>query len=184
MTVTATDTTERILEAATDCMRLGGLRHVSMNEVALHAGVSRMSVYRHFVDREALVQAALERLSEQTTAAAAPFIRRRRTLASQVAEAATWVAAQGGRDITSDIATLQLAQAARVLDRWIDFWVPFLEAARERGEVRGDLDARQAGEWIMRMIISLVTIPSVTVDLHDRDQVRRYVTDHIVNGFQ
>jgi hypothetical protein len=34
------------------------------------------------------------------------------------------------------------------------------------------------------MIISLVTIPSVTVDLHDRDQVRRYVTDHIVNGFQ
>ena len=41
--------------------------------------------------------------------------------------------------------------------------------------MRADLDLRQAGEWIMRMLLSLVTVPSLTVDLDDPAAVRRFV---------
>jgi len=50
--------------------------------------------------------------------------------------------------------------------------------------VRTDLDLRLAAEWIMRILVSLVTMPSVTVDLKDPAQVRRYVEAHIVRGFR
>jgi AcrR family transcriptional regulator len=43
-----------------------------MNDVARQAGVSRMSVYRHFADRDTLVLAVLERITDQTVAAAIP----------------------------------------------------------------------------------------------------------------
>ena len=36
----------------------------------------------------------------------------------------------------------------------------------------------------MRMMLSLVTVPSLTIDLDDPLAVRRFVRDHIVRGFQ
>jgi hypothetical protein len=36
----------------------------------------------------------------------------------------------------------------------------------------------------MRMLVSLVTVPSITVDLDDETQVRRFVEDHLVRGFR
>jgi AcrR family transcriptional regulator len=186
----STDTRQAILVAAEASIRRWGIRRFSMNDVARGAGVSRMSVYRHFADRDALVLAVLERLADQTVAASTPAILRRRSLAAQIAEAAVFVChldaeldlGLENRPGEGEQAALQLAHVRRLLDRWIEFWVPRLAEARERGEVRADLDLRQAGEWIMRMILSLVTVPSVTVDLDDPDAVRRFVRDHIVSG--
>ena len=189
----AAATPERILRAAEDCVRRWGLRRVSMNDVALQAGVSRGSVYRYFPDRDALVQAVLERVAEVHVAEAEPAVRRRATLAGKVAEAAVFV-----RRLADDerrlglhehpgepaLATLRLASTPAMFARWIDFWIPFLEAAQHDGEVRADLDVRQAAEWIMRILISLVTVPSVTVDLDDAAQVRRFVESHLVRGFR
>lgn len=187
-----TDTRGQILVAAESCIRRWGIRRFSMNDVAQRAGLSRMSVYRHFTDRDALVLAVLERLADHTVEAATPSVRRRRSLAAQIAEAAVFVRhldAQGdlglgARPGEGEQAALQLAHTRRILDRWIDFWVPLLAEAQVRGEVRPDLDLRQAGEWIMRVMLSLVTVPSLTVDLDDPEAVRRFVRDHIVRGFQ
>jgi hypothetical protein len=66
----------------------------------------------------------------------------------------------------------------------VEFWVPFLETARDDGEVRADLDVRQASEWIMRILISLVTVPSAIVDLDDPEQLRRFIEAHLVRGFR
>ncbi|MGH8983569.1 MAG: TetR/AcrR family transcriptional regulator [Acidimicrobiia bacterium] len=188
----AAPTRDRIVDAAERCIRRWGIRRVSMNDVAREAGVSRGSVYRYFADREALVQAVLERSSERQIETAEPAIRRRRTLAAQVAEAAVFIRSHLDDDLSlglrvhpdeAELATLRLARAEQTLEAWIEFWVPYLEAARERGEVRGNLDVRTAAEWIMRVLVSLVTMPSVTVDLKDPAQVRRYVEGHIVRGF-
>ena len=186
------DTREQILVAAEACIRQLGIRRVSMNDVATRAGLSRMSVYRHFADRDALVLAVLERLADQTVEVATPRVLRRRTLAAQVAEAAAHVRSLedeldlglASRPGEGEQAALSLAHARPVLNRWIDFWIPRIEEARARGEVRADLDAPQAAEWIMRMMLSLVTIPSLTVDLDDPEAVRRFVQHHIVRGFQ
>jgi AcrR family transcriptional regulator len=186
------ETREQILRAAESCIRRWGIRRFSMNDVAERAGVSRMSVYRHFADRDALVLAVLERLADETLELATPRVLRRRTLAAQVAEAAAHVRSL---DVEIDLglddrpgegaqAALSLARTRHVLNRWIEFWIPRLEEARARGEVRADLNVREAAEWIMRMMLSLVTVPSLTVDLDDPEAVRRFVRDHIVRGFQ
>jgi AcrR family transcriptional regulator len=192
-TETLPATPERILRAAEECVRRWGIRRVSMSDVALQAGVSRGSVYRYFADRDALVQAVLERVAEAHVAEAEPSVRRQPSLAGKVAEAAVFV-----RRLADDerrlglhehpgepaLATLQLAASPVMFARWVEFWIPFLDAARTAGEVRADLDARQAAEWIMRILISLMTVPSVTVDLDDPRQLRAFIDDHLVHGFR
>lgn len=190
---TPVETPARILHAAEACIRRWGIRRVSMNDVAREAGCSRGSVYRYFPDRDALVQAVLVQVSERTIAAAEPAVRRRRTLGGKVAEAAVYVRGLVDAERTlglsehpgeATLATLRLAEDPRMFGRWVEFWFPFLDEARARGEIRADLDFRQASEWIMRILISLVTVPSITIDLDDEAQVRRYVEDHLVRGFR
>jgi hypothetical protein len=82
------------------------------------------------------------------------------------------------------LAALRLAEDPRMFARWVDFWMPFLEESQASGEIRADLDLRRASEWIMRMLVSLVTVPSITIDLDDEAQVRRFVEDHLVRGFR
>jgi AcrR family transcriptional regulator len=185
-------TPERILDAAARCIRRWGIRRVSMNDVAREAGLSRGSVYRYFPERDALVQAVLERNAAQNVAAALPAVRRRRSLAAKVAEAAVFIRAHvddelslglRGRPEEPELATLRLARVESTMTHWIDFWVPFLAEARANGEVRADLDLREAAEWIMRILLSLTTVPSVVVDLDDPEQVRRFVAGHLVRGF-
>jgi AcrR family transcriptional regulator len=57
-------TRQRILLAARDLLVSRGVRRVSMDEVAAAAGVTRMTVYRYFGDRESLVRKAFLQLAE------------------------------------------------------------------------------------------------------------------------
>lgn len=54
---------EKIVQAAITC--LGRSAEASMNDIALEAGVGRVTLYGHFPSREALVEAALVRLLAQ-----------------------------------------------------------------------------------------------------------------------
>ncbi|WTW97745.1 TetR/AcrR family transcriptional regulator [Streptomycetaceae bacterium NBC_01309] len=186
------ETRDRIVDAATDCIRRWGLRRVSMNDVAQQAGVSRRTVYLHFADREALVLAVLIGVSERMVAAVEPLVRARTTLADQIAEAAVHVHAMGPGELhlglglrpgESEDATMLLAHSERVLSAWHAFWVPFVEEARGRGEVRDDVAVERATDWIMRMLISLVTVPARSFDADDPDEVRRFVAEFITRGF-
>jgi len=42
----------------------------------------------------------------------------------------------------------------------------------------------RASEWAVRMIISLASTPSVTVDLTNDKEVRAFVRGHVIRGFQ
>lgn len=183
------DTATRILEAAEDCIRRYGLRRVSMGDVAQAAGLSRGSVYNHFQDREALIDAVLERAADRFVARSESSVRRRRTLAGQVAEAAAFIRTHGD-DPTLTLtpadeelfATLLTARVDGLVARWVEFWLPYLADAERRREVRAGLDARRASEWIVRMLLSLVVMPSSVVDLDDADAVRAYVQEFVVRG--
>jgi AcrR family transcriptional regulator len=190
-TVAAEQTEQKVLDAGERCIGRFGLRRFSMGDVAAQAGVSRGSVYRYFPDRDALVDAVLVRVADQFVASSEAVVRRRRTLATQVAEAAVFIR-QHLRDefLTLDLpaeedsllAALLSARIHHLVDRWIDFWQPFLVEAEARGEVRSGLDHRQAGEWIVRLMLSFAVMPSAVVDLDDPEAVRGFVTDHIVRG--
>lgn len=172
-------------------MQRYGLRRVSMGDVAAEAGMSRGSIYNWFGDRQALVDAVLARTADRFVAGCEPLVDRRRTLAGQVGEAAAFITSHlDDEEVTlrlpgeqdSLFATLLTAQAATLVERWVDFWLPRLAAAEARGELRNGLDHRRAAEWIVRLMLSFAVVPSATVDLSDADDVRAFVKDHL-GGF-
>ena len=64
----------------------------------------------------------------------------------------------------------------------MEFWLPYLADAERRGEVRPGLDRPRASEWIVRVLLSLVVMPSSVVDLDDSDDVRAYMQEFVVRG--
>jgi AcrR family transcriptional regulator len=184
-------TRERILDAAEQAIRQFGFRRASMNDVATMAGVSRGSVYRYYPDRDALVRSVLERMAQRFVASSTASVRRRRTLAAQVAEAAVFIRTHlddailtltpPGDDDTL-LAALLATQIEGLLAEFVAFWQPFLADAVARGEISADIDPRRAAEWIVRVMVSFVVMPSVVIDLDDPNAVRTFVHDHIVRG--
>jgi AcrR family transcriptional regulator len=185
------ETEERILDAAASCMSRLGLRKVSMTDVAVQAGVSRGSVYFHFGDRATLIDAVLTRVAIRFVKSSESAVRSRDTLAGQVGEAAVFIREHLGDELLTLrlpaegenlLATLLSVQVERLLSQWIDFWLPFLDEAERRGEIRPGLDHRRASEWIVRTMLSFAVMPSVTFEIDDPEAVRSFVADHLIAG--
>ena len=70
-----------------------------------------------------------------------------------------------------------------MLRECVDFLAPHLAAAKLTGEVRKDLDIQSAGEWFARILFSLFSTPSSTLDMDDPDVVADFVRAHVVHGF-
>ena len=184
------DTATRILEAAEQCIRRYGLRRVSMGDVAQAAGLSRGSVYNHFQDREALIDAVLERAADRFVASSEASVKRRRTLAGQVAEAAAFIRTHGDDPLPH--AHRRRRVAARVA------------AHRARRRARGALGRVLAAVPRRRRSVAARCAPGWTgrarrsgssacccrssscrrrvVDLDDPDAVRGYVQEFVVRG--
>lgn len=63
------DARERILDAAYELFSQQGIRAVGIDAIVERSGVARMTLYRHFVSKNALVLAFLERREERWTRA-------------------------------------------------------------------------------------------------------------------
>ena len=70
-----------------------------------------------------------------------------------------------------------------LLRECVDFLAPHLAAAKLTGEVRKDLDIQASGEWFARILFSLFSTPSSTLDMDDPDVVADFVRAHVVRGF-
>ena len=81
------------------------------------------------------------------------------------------------------ISLLLTKDAAVLLRECVDFFAPYLAAAKLTGEVRKDLDVEAAGEWFARILFSLFSTPSSTLDLDNPDVVAEFVRAHVVRGF-
>ena len=73
--------------------------------------------------------------------------------------------------------------AAVLLRECVDFLAPHLAAAKFTGEVRKDLDIQAGGEWFARILFSLFSTPSSTLDMDDPEVVADFVRAYVVRGF-
>lgn len=190
----AVSTRDRVLGACETCLRRSGLRRTTMVDVADEAGISRAALYKHFPDKATLVLATIARTDEQFWAEAHRRVGRRRTLVAQVCEAVQLAREQERsaqpRSLMQHLRRTDRDELAAVLDTGLrqvlpamaEFWQPHLERAVGRGELRADLDVRAASEWVMRMVLSLVTVPGAAVDVDDPASLRRFVDDFLVAG--
>jgi len=172
---------DRILDAALDLAAASGVQNLTMDAVARRARVGRMTVYRRFGDRPALIAAlgAREgrRCLEQLDAAAgidAP-------IADQVAAGfATSLRLAREHPLLSRLARLE---PGTVLTALTEDGGALFALAREylsqrlrrsqRAGVLGALEVDEAAELLVRLAISFVLIPESVLPLDDEGRVKR-----------
>ena len=182
----------QILEATERCFRQFGSYKTTLQDVAGEAKVSRRTVYRYFGDREGLVSAFIEHRSdtflnelERVFDTLSSLQQRLEAFASLAVR--TSLKGRGSPTALVDEETVahQLTMRGQfTMAKSIDFLAPYFREAKRSGEIRRSLNVGRASEWAVRMIISLASTPSVTVDLTNDKEVRAFVRGHVIRGFQ
>jgi AcrR family transcriptional regulator len=183
------DTRELIVTSAYACFRRQGLRKTTIVDIARSANVSRSTIYEYFSDKVAILEACAEHASEQFYREMSQAMSRGTLLEEKLGCAAVFVTqAQriiaSGKYFDEDAIKLLLTKDAAVLLReCVEFFAPYLSAAKLTGEVRKDLDVDAAGEWFARVLFSLFSTPSPIRDNDDPEVVAEFVRAHVVRGF-
>jgi AcrR family transcriptional regulator len=183
---------EEIVKAARACFVRFGTEKTSMSDVARHAGLSRGTVYRYFADRADLIEAVFAYESNHFHESMRRQLDRLGTLEEQIVECAGILAAfehdvstgarsriEVGRE---RLAMLLTSHSEPLLRDTIEFLVPYVEAAAERGEIRADVNPRRASEWLGRMLFTISSMPAVTFGGTDPKGWRRFFREFAVRG--
>jgi AcrR family transcriptional regulator len=185
---TATDTRELIIESAFTCFRNHGLTKTTIVDIARAADISRSTVYEYFRDKAEIVEACAEHSSQRFYREMARAMGRGESLEDKLTLAAVFVT-RARRFVepemyfdADEVNLLLTKNAALLLRECGEFLAPYLAAAKLTGEVRKDLDVAAAGEWFARMLFSLFTTPSSTLDMDDDAVVAEFVRSHVVRG--
>jgi len=184
-------TSDRIMDATLEELAASGLRELVVEDVALRAGVTRMTVYRRFRDRQRLIEATMARESARLLAAVAaaddpdagPVDRIARNLTTAITVArrhplvAHWLATDPG-----ELLDAVLANDAAVLRAGAAFIAATIRAAsgspRSSRGAKGP-DPGRAGDLLVRLYAALVLIPPPSVDLDDPRQIEALARDLI-----
>jgi TetR/AcrR family transcriptional regulator, repressor for uid operon len=173
---TADDATaERILDAALALVGASGLRHLTMDDVARRAGVGRMTVYRRFGSRPALLDALAVRECRRCLAAIAGAIDRRTPIEDRIA-AVTTVTLRliRGHPLLERLARVEpedllveLTRDDSAVFRLVrEFLISEIRRAQAAGELRAG-DAEILAEVGVRLGVSFVLMPDSALPLGD-----------------
>jgi AcrR family transcriptional regulator len=172
---------ERIYLATLACFERHGIRRTLMRDVAREAGVSQPAIYYYFSDKDGLIAEVVAR----QTAALYDQIRHDLELARpeslisaamvhgiRIALADPYVSLL----IKPDNAklTARLAERGAVSSVRRSFWKPILRAARERGELRNDLDTDDVLRWLTGIEFMIVT-EGGHLGMTDDAEIERYL---------
>ena len=178
----------QILDAARRCLIQYSSTKASINDVARVAGVSRGSVYNYFPDRQALFTAvselAVEMFAQQIERAMGPHD----SFEEQISAAAVVVLQWADAERTSGLYSVEeeaiglTVGSAPLMRALMDVTKRSALEAQGREELRTDLDLDQAAEWVARILLSLLAVPSHTFDVSRPSEVKAFIRAHLVRG--
>ena len=178
----------RILDAAEQCIHRFGIRRTAMDEVARVGKLSRGSIYRHFKDKESLVEGLFRRRQELFLNRAEAQLEQEATLVDKL----THSVMTGRKDMQEGIfASLSETEPETVAMMFLDprfyrrsvsFWPPHVRMAQEAGEIGAEVDVDVATDLIMRLAVSLVMFPHMSAALGSRKAIRRYLQQVLILG--
>ena len=154
----------RLITAAETCFDRYGIAKTTMDDVARAAGVSRATLYRYFADREALIVASIVLRAHANIPRAHARMAKFPTFAEKLVEGLIHNIRRGQNDpVVQLLVGGQPALVARVLGGrdvahalTFELWEPILTAAQAIGEMRADLDLREASAWLARVTLTMV----------------------------
>ncbi|MBH0778437.1 TetR/AcrR family transcriptional regulator [Nocardia bovistercoris] len=186
---TETEVRRRLLDATEEVVRKVTLAKLSMADVARAAGVARGTLYRYFESREVLLDAALTRTADRFFTEVALAMDRRSTLSEQLGEFSRMQIrsihpeVEHGASRDALFYQLQRGEGTQALRRTAKFLIPYLEAARVRGEIRDTIDVLDAGEWLARILLSFsVFHASMSYEATDPESVSSFVQRYAIDG--
>lgn len=187
--IDADEAKRRLVDAAESCFERYGVVKTSVEDIADAAKVSRATVYRYFAGgRDELVLAVAKREFARFSAETSRKSSRRPSFAEGMVEAVLFtVRAARERPLLALVwapesagLTNPIEGGAETLHHGVrEMLAPVLEQAKQRGRTRQDLDVDEAAEWTIRMISSLLTLPS-TRRIADE---RRFLHEFFIPAF-
>lgn len=158
----------RLLDAAEACFGRFGVMKTTVEDVASEARVSRATVYRYFDGRDALVLGVLLRQARRFLGRLEKRITAQGSFADAMIEGVLFTLDVVRSD--PNLALLFTPEAAGVTGSIVgasdalfsttsEFLRPYFETAQQSGQLRAGLDLDEASEWILRSIVSLLTVP-------------------------
>lgn len=179
---------DRILNAAEQCIHRYGIRRTAMGEVARVGKLSRGSIYRHFGDKEALIEGVFRRRQLNFLNRSEAALEKESSLVDKV----TLSVVMGRRDMQEGIfaalaetepeTVAMMMMDSRFYSRSIEFWPPHLLMAQASGEISGSWDIAFATDFVMRLAVSLVMYPKLGAKLDTEKQIRNYLQHAITFG--
>ncbi|OYD67253.1 TetR/AcrR family transcriptional regulator [Rhodococcus sp. OK302] len=175
---------------AAECVRRNGVRGFRLSEVATIAGVSRGTVYNAFGDKETAINAGLAYLCNAFIDGLAAAVTPQTTLRSQIGEAAALIyehattpqALAPPLRTDSIITTLLEHYGDQLCRTWAAFWAALVADAQGRGEVDSTLDTMHAGDWIVRVLLSLEILPLSVAGFSSADDARTRIGNLMLDG--
>ncbi|MEZ5572555.1 MAG: helix-turn-helix domain-containing protein [Halioglobus sp.] len=171
----------RILDAGEQCVQRFGIRRTSMGEVARVGRLSRGSIYRHFNDKEALVEGIFRRRQEMFLNRTEAQLLKEKTLVDKLTESVL----AGRRDMREGIfAALAEIEPetmavmfldARFYQRSAAFWPPHVRMAQQAGEISAAVNEAVVTDLVLRLAVSLVMFPKMGIELKTRRALRDYL---------
>jgi AcrR family transcriptional regulator len=157
---------ERILDAAGELFVSRGISDVTMGDVARAAGCSRATLYRYFADRRELHLAFIHREARQVAAA----------VALEVAP----VPGREDRVVAAVLSAVRRVRSTPHLAAWFQtgdtgVTAQLVGASEILGALGpGVVDDPQAGRWLVRVVVSLLTMPGQD-EQEERELLARFV---------
>ena len=183
--------TDHILDAALELAAASGLRHLTMEDVARRAGIGRMTVYRRFGTREALLDALAGREVRRCLAeldAAAPVDA---PLEEQVVAGFTTAMRlirehplldRLARVEPGFVLSTLAADDGTILKLCSAFLAGRLRESQRSGVVGAAVDVEETAELIVRVAFSFVLIPATALPLEDPELARRLFAPLLQDG--
>ena len=162
---------ERLLDAAASCIDRFGLAKTTVEDIATAANVSRATIYRYFDNRDELMLAVVLRSLDQSSDGGLDHYFAGAETPEQFGVALVdamvhlldrlrhdpMLSVLLNRESGGVSATISGSSQA-LFSIVIDDWRPRMADAQEAGLVRADLDIDELSEWVLRCILSLLTV--------------------------
>lgn len=165
----STTVKDNVMDAAVRCFTAHGISKTSMEGIARESGISRSTIYRHFVDRDDLILAILEREAIAIIFKILPRVDSHKNIGDFIIEGML----EAMKEIPNNPALSillepdSLAISSRIMlmaDRLshvtIDAVGPMVNAAKKTGILRKSVTTELLVDWVIRNLFSLLTIPS------------------------
>lgn len=185
---------DRLIDAAEACFTKFGPAKTTLEDIASQAGVSRATVYRYFDGgRDEIILGVVLREAKDFLEALARRAQREATLEDAIVEGVLYTVSTVRKNehlsllFAPEVAgqTSSIAGASTALfEITTDFLRPIFEQARAEDLVRPRVEAEDAAEFVLRIILSLLSVPGPRkrTAAKEREFVRTYCVGAVLKS--